>query len=97
MPLSVQADGQESTLTWSPFVVSLSRSVLDPTETPRLIEPMPLIPLAGPSRSTARSTVSPGTRPVALVVRRLVEPRAIWTVPAETVWFWAVVELVHVA
>src|SRR5690349_8667337 len=80
-----------------PLVVSLSSSVLAPTVTPRLIEPMPVTPLAGPLRSTARSTTSPGTSPVAFVVSRLVEPRAIWTVPAETGWFWAGVERAHAA
>jgi hypothetical protein len=87
VPLSVHDDAHESTVMWRPFVESLSRRVLEPTEVSRLIAPMPVTPLEGPTRSTARSTTSPGTSPVAFVVRRFVEPRAIWTVPAETVWF----------
>ena len=47
--------------------------------------------------STARSTVSPGTRPDAPVVSRFAAPRMIETVPEVSAWFCALVELVKAA
>ena len=65
---------------------------------PSEIEPTWLVP-AEPSfvRSTARSTVSPGTRFDAPTASRFTEPRAIETVPEVNACVSAAVELVNVA
>src|SRR2546423_13943655 len=72
---------------WRPLVVSVSSSDDGEAVVVRATEARSWLPVF--VRSNERWTVSPGTRPEALTVSRLVEapvlPRAIRTVPAATV------------
>src|SRR5689334_21586300 len=80
---------------WSPLVPSVSSSDDGDALVVRAIEARSWLPVL--DRSNERWIVSPGTRPVALTVSRLVDapvlPRAMTTVPDDTDWLALVVDV----